>query len=527
MNQTRGKILRASRRFAAIAILVACVLFLSVSSVTTTIALRWVAGMQLVPAVLSGAVLTVAILLVVTLLFGRIYCSVACPWGVLQDIFARMPRLSRRQRAARHYTYQPARNAVRLSILVWTVLIVLVGSSAMLVILDPYALFSRIVVYDGSVFSGHGVTETVASVLAPILLATVSLVAIAWWSALKGRAWCNHVCPVGTLLGLMGKNALMHIDINTDKCINCRKCEHECKSRCIDLNDHVIDMSRCVVCMDCLTVCPNEAISYTYRRHRLSTPMMMRVGRPATSAQATPPQVTSTQTTTSQPTTPQAAEVESASTQSTQNLTTMTRHEGHRAAGVSRRQFLVGGAIAVSLPFVKAVDSRIPDALKDKPAVPEHRPVPPPGTRSISRLLKSCVACGACVRICPEHVIEPTLTGWGVTHPLVPMMNYRESSCRFDCNYCTQVCPTGALAPLTIEEKQHTAIGLASVDADTCVGCGRCERACPTKAITMIRPAGRERRLAMVNHADCIGCGACQTACPVNPVAIVVNGLRL
>ena len=75
----------------------------------------------------------------------------------------------------------------------------------------------------------------------------------------------------------MSRFSILQMDIDTDLCINCRKCEDVCKGQCIDLTDHVVDGSRCVNCFDCVDICPNRAIRYTTRRHRLSTPLMQRV----------------------------------------------------------------------------------------------------------------------------------------------------------------------------------------------------------------------------------------------------------
>lgn len=149
-----------------------------------------------------------------------------------------------------------------------------------------------------------------------------------------------------------------------------------------------------------------------------------------------------------------------------------------------------------------------------------------PGTKSVDSLLRRCVGCGACVSVCPAKVLRPSVSDYGLLHPLVPMMDYDSAYCLYDCNECTRVCPTGALVPLTLAEKQNTAIGLATVDPDLCVGCGRCAAKCPRSTIAMKTIAGRDRRVAIVDHSACIGCGVCQNVCPVSPKAVIVNGLR-
>lgn len=450
--------------------------YLLASSASLMIELRWVARVQFAPALLAGSLAIVALTLMVTLLLGRIYCSTLCPMGFVQDIASHL------HRHKHQYHYSAPRNRVRLTVVILVASATLAGSSLLLALTDPYGAYGRIATYllRPLISSGSAEVAFGAGIIAT-LVAAVTLIGIAAWANRKGRAWCGTICPVGTTLGAASRFAVMHIDIDTDRCINCRHCEHACKSECIDLQSHVIDMSRCVVCFDCLPVCPNDAIHYTHRRHQLAMPMMMKIGRE-------------------------------------------DREPGVLAMDSSRRKFLVTGALMATTPLMAKVEKTIDPIASHKSA--PHRPVPPPGTRSVDSLLRKCVGCGECVAVCPQKVIVPSVSQYGILHPLVPHLDFDRSYCRWDCDDCTHVCPTGALLPLTLHEKQNTAIGLATVDPDRCVGCGRCARACPRHAIAMITPAGHDRRVAMVDHSDCIGCGACQNVCPVDPKAVVVSGLR-
>lgn len=197
------------------------------------------------------------------------------------------------------------------------------------------------------------------------LLAIATLVVLGLWARAKGRRYCNTVCPVGTLLGMVSSNSLMHIDINTDRCVNCRKCEHVCKSSCIDLNDHVADMSRCVVCFNCIDACEHDAIHYTRRRHRLSIPLMMRV--PGTSAAATA----------SSPSANAAASGHVASASEIQapaeNILLTGADRAAEPTKVSRRRFLTVSAIVATLPAVNAVERHLPSEGHGSAV----RPVPP------------------------------------------------------------------------------------------------------------------------------------------------------
>ncbi len=171
------------------------------------------------------------------------------------------------------------------------VLSIFLGISAVTSFFDPYSVFGRFglnVVRPiwGEILNAWYEIEkqpqlrvAVASGLG-ISIAVVTMLIVGLIAFLHGRTLCNSVCPVGTTLSFVSKYSIFHIDINTDKCIQCRKCEHRCKSSCIDLSSHVVDTSRCVVCFDCLSDCPNDAISYTFNRHQLSIPLMQKVRNP-------------------------------------------------------------------------------------------------------------------------------------------------------------------------------------------------------------------------------------------------------
>lgn len=220
----------------------------------------WFERLQLVPAALAMGLSVLAFWLAVTLIFGRIYCSSVCPMGALQDLFS---RFRDRQRP---YRFTPARTGMRSAVLIIFVILTVCGASLPASVVEPFEVYRRICLY---LFQPH--------VVGAFIVAFVSLLLTVWAAWRHGRLLCNTICPVGTLLGALSEYATMRIDINTDRCIQCRRCADVCKSQCIDLNSHVVDVSRCVVCFNCLPVCPNDAINYTARRHRLSIPMMQRL----------------------------------------------------------------------------------------------------------------------------------------------------------------------------------------------------------------------------------------------------------
>ncbi|MBQ9077573.1 MAG: 4Fe-4S binding protein [Muribaculaceae bacterium] len=228
---------------------------------------------QIFPATMTVAIGVLALWVSLTLLFGRLYCSSVCPMGTLQDIIARLNRSLSRDTIP--YRYSHAKNTTRLVTLIVVAISVTAGLTAIPALLDPYALYERFAT--GIIRPIYGLGRIAVSSVSGVIIALVPIVAISAVASRHGRTFCNTLCPVGTALGAISRNSLLHIDINTDKCIHCRKCEQVCKASCIDLSDHVVDGSRCVTCFNCTDVCPNSAITYTTRRHRLSTPMMQRI----------------------------------------------------------------------------------------------------------------------------------------------------------------------------------------------------------------------------------------------------------
>lgn len=241
-------------------------------------ALGWAGRIQIFPLAMASGITALAVWLVATLLFGRIYCSTVCPLGTVMDIFSYLPRRKRRWRECHPYHHAEPSNKLRYTILWVTVFCALGGIAAVTALLDPYAVFNRTV--SGtlrplvSVAAGE---KVVACSVFSFLTAVTILAVVGFFAWRRGRIICNTICPVGSALSIPARMSLFHFDIDTDLCVNCRKCEHVCKAQCISMADHTVDASRCVVCFDCMDACDDGAIRYTTRRKHLATPMMRRV----------------------------------------------------------------------------------------------------------------------------------------------------------------------------------------------------------------------------------------------------------
>ena len=451
----------------------------------------WLAKVQFLPAILALNVGVIVFLVALTLLFGRVYCSVICPLGVMQDIISWFAGRRKKNR----FSYSPAKNWLRYAVLAIFIVTLAAGFGAVALLVAPYSAFGRIaqnlfaplwkwgnnlLAYIAERVDSYAFysTDVVVGSWATFAVAVVTLIVLAILAWRNGRTYCNTICPVGTVLGALSRFSLLKPVIDTDKCINCGLCARKCKASCIDAKNHSIDYSRCVVCMDCLESCNKGAIKYTLRK-----------GSAAPAAAA--------------------------------------------PADKSRRNFLVGaGLLATSA--AKAQEMKLDGGYATiiaKQSPFKNRALTPPGSLSARNMAAHCTGCQLCVAVCPTQVLRPSAD---LTTFMQPEMSYEKGYCRPECNKCSQVCPTGAIKPISVEEKSSIQLGHAEWVRDNCVvitddvECGNCERHCPTGAITMILSDYRDtksRKIPSVNKHLCIGCGACENLCPARPFsAIRVKG---
>lgn len=460
--------------------------------------LGWMAKIQFLPAVLALNAVVVTGLVVLTLLVGRAYCSVICPLGVLQDIVSNLS--AHRKGKKKRFKYHKAHNVARYVILGVFILLLVAGFTAIASLIAPYSAYGRmvqnlgqpVVIWLNNLFvplaehyDNYAIytREVWIRSLPVFIVAAVSLVAIVILSWRGGRVYCNTVCPVGTILGLLSRHSLLRPVIDTSKCISCGSCARRCKSSCIDAKNHTIDLSRCVSCMDCIDDCSKGAISFTTRPRR------------------------------------QVA---------------VTGGDTPRPVDSGRRSFLIAGTTAagsaVALKAQKTVDGGLAEIL-DKKLPARHTRLVPPGAISLNNFTQHCTACQLCVSECPNGVLRPSTD---INSFMQPRMEFDHGYCRPECHACSDVCPAGAIRPITWEEKSSTQIGHAVWVAKNCVvladdvDCGNCARHCLVGAITMVPsdPANPEsRKIPAVDETRCIGCGACENLCPARPFsAIYVEG---
>ena len=478
---------------ATVAFVMVTLLFLDLTG-TMRHSFGWMAKIQFLPALLAMNLVIVVALLLLTLVFGRIYCSVVCPLGVMQDLMARFNRKKNK------YSYSKAKKWLRYGLMGVFIIALIAGVGSFVALLAPYSSFGRIAnnlfrplyefgnnalasysaSHDSYTFSS---TDIWVRSLPTFIIAAATFVVLFVLAYRNGRTYCNTICPVGTFLSLFARFSWLRVKIDADKCIKCGKCARGCKASCIDFKNYSIDYSRCVVCGNCIDKCDKKhAISYG--------PVKL-----TTKAEA---------------------------------------QEKEEQVDTSRRSFLMATAMATTAAVLAQEKKKVDGGLakiEDKAVVERNTPITPPGSISASNMAQHCTACQLCVSACPNDVLRPSS---GLLTLMQPTMSYERGYCRPECNECSSVCPAGAIRPITLDVKSSTQIGHAVWVKKNCipvvdgVECGNCERHCPVGAITMVMLDENDELSPLVpavNESRCIGCGACENLCPARPFsAIYVEG---
>lgn len=454
--------------------------------------LGWMPKIQFLPAFLAVNVGVIAALLLLTFIFGRIYCSVICPMGVYQDIISWLS--ARRKGKKARFRFGRELKVLRYGVWVLFVIALVAGVHAFVSILAPYSAYGRMV---RTFFGG----DTSLPVLTVAICTFVVITVLAW---IGGRTYCNAICPVGTTLSFVSRFALLRPVFDKEKCVRCHSCERRCKAHCIDVEKGEIDHSRCVVCFDCIGACKPGGLKYKFaygKKEAAAKPS----GKPADASRRAFMAGTAVAAT-------GAAAAKAAAT-----VTALTAAVSAGAQEQEKKR--LDGGLAEILP---------------KKSPQRTAPITPFGSESAKHFYQHCTACQLCVTACPNNVLRPSVK---LDHLMQPEMGYENGYCRPECTKCSEVCPAGAILPITAEEKTAIHVGTATVDYDLCVvnrdgvSCGNCARHCPAGAIMMVRKDKDDPDSLMiptVNEARCIGCGACENLCPSRPLsAIHVNGLQV
>ena len=485
----------------------------------------WLPKLQMMPATLRliggaalGNIAVVLGILLVTLLAGRIYCSVICPLGVFQDIVLWIRRtlgkvFPKSKALRKRFKFNRECRWVRYPVAALAIAGIISGLQIVVALLEPYSAYGRMI---RSIVGGGP---------APLLIAAgVTFVAVVLCAWLWGRAYCNTICPVGTVLGCVSRYQFFGVRVDEDKCIKCGACSRICKSSCIEEGTLRIDYSRCVDCFDCIGACKQGALGFgkTARRAVPGSGIDSVISTEAKRSGESPlHQEISRQ-----------ARNDSANTRQARNDSANTRQARNDKDNDGRRRFLATGAMLIGTGIAaSAQNMKLDGGLAElQPKTPRERTprLVPPGATGLKAFYDSCTACQLCITHCPSGVLRPSTD---LEHFLQPQMGYENGFCRPECTACSEVCPAGAIRPVAKDAKTLIRIGTAKVNPFICLSasgeerCGACARHCPTGAISMVDVDGTLR--PVVAEEQCIGCGKCEYLCPVRPEsAISVVGLE-
>ena len=384
---------------------------------------------------------------------------------------------------------------LRWTVLAATVIAFIFGFNFLVGLLDPYGAYGRIVthIFRPAYLAGNNLLEYIFSSfdnytfykvgiyslgVLSTLIALVTLVGIGLLAWRNGRTWCNTICPVGTVLGFISRYSLFRIQFDNDKCNSCGLCTMKCKASCINSKDKQIDQSRCVTCFNCIEACNRSAMKYAPYKWKK----------------------------------------------------TVTNVPENKTVDESKRRFL--SATVVTAVAATSLMGQKVASITGKRALKRNLPIVPPGGLNVENLQEKCISCHLCVSKCPSHVIKPAFTEYGLGGMMQPRLYFDHGFCNYDCTVCSDVCPSKALRPLTVEQKHQTQVGQVHFIRHNCIvftdetNCGACSEHCPTQAVHMV-PYKGVLTIPETDVSICVGCGGCEYVCPAKPYkAIYVEGLE-
>lgn len=466
--------------------------------------LNWLAKIQLIPAILALNIGVFFFVLALTFIFGRVYCSTICPMGIFQDVIIRISAHSKKKKNRRRFKFKPNKPILRFGVLGIGIISLLAGFTLIMALIEPYSAYGRISTHliKPVYIAGNNLLATltkstgefwfiqsdiVRQSMTALGISIFTFLVIGYLAWKHGRTYCNTICPAGTILGIANKYALFKVSLNKDLCKECGLCENKCKASCINSKEKTIDYSRCINCFNCLGSCKRGGVTYSFSLGK------KRVATEKTSEQ---PEV--------------------------------------KAIDTSRRQFLTTTVATAALAPV-ALAKKNKDAaislLSEQKVYKRQHALSPPGSLSHKHLSQHCTSCHLCINRCPSKILKPSLLEYGLEGVMQPVISYEDNYCEFGCTTCADVCPNGAIKPITVEQKQRTQIGHAVFVAENCIvntqqiKCGACSRKCPVNAITMIEGTSNGLKTPSIDINKCIGCGACEYICPTQPYrGIYVEG---
>ncbi len=421
-----------------------------------------------------------AVILLVCIVIPRGFCGYLCPLGTLIDLFDWVVgRRVTRFRVPDDGWWVHVKYYLLLGCLVAALCgVLLTGFVAAIPVLTRGMLFVFGPLQTGSARGWHQMPPLGAGHYLSIAL----FAGVLGLGLLQPRFWCKYVCPSGAVFSVFNLFRVSERKVESS-CIHCNKCVEICPFDAIK-PDFTTRTSDCTLCQTCAGVCPTQAIKFVERWNGVELKLL-----------DDPP-----------------------------THETALGRRGFLAASVGVAAGTLGG-LGAGLA-TKALGANL-----DDPASP--RPVRPPGSVPEQEFLQMCIRCGECFKACPNDVLHAMGFQQGLEGLWTPHVVANWAGCESSCNACGQVCPTGAIRALPLEEKRVCRMGLAIVNLETCLphagreACQLCVDECVAAGydaieFTRVGTQGDEQGnpidgtgfLAPVVLADkCVGCGLCQTRC--------------
>ncbi|NLS94977.1 MAG: 4Fe-4S binding protein [Planctomycetaceae bacterium] len=420
------------------------------------------------------------VILLVCLFIPRGFCGYVCPLGTVIDLFDwAIGRRVRRLNVAGKGWYVHLKYYLLAGVLVSSIFgVLLSGFVAAIPIITRAAAYLLTPLETGLARSWHQVPDVHAGQVLSLVLFAVVL----GLGFLRPRFWCRYVCPSGALFSIVNLLRLTERKVE-HSCIQCGKCVEVCPFDAIR-PDFTTRTSDCTFCQTCGGACPATAIQFVPRWSVLKL-------KPANE--------------------PPTGE-------------TPLGRRGFLASAIGIAAGAIGGVAAAKA--VGATGAHLNGASP-------YYPVRPPGSVPEHAFLQTCIRCGECLQACPNDVLQPLAFQQGVEGLWTPYVAADWSGCEPSCNNCCQVCPTGAIRAIPLEEKRVARMGLAWVNEATCLPyagreeCQLCVDVCADSGYDAIEfmtvgtqtdeqgvPIEGTGMLAPVVLAEkCVGCGLCQTRC--------------